>query len=71
MAHAGLYDPQDDAYEFWLDELARLHYATVTRAIRDNILGHYQNLKAPIAADESRKVQQRIRRELEELRAKE
>ncbi|MBV9498702.1 MAG: hypothetical protein JO138_04975 [Acidobacteriaceae bacterium] len=33
MTHAGQYDPQDDAYEFWVDELARLHYATVTTAM--------------------------------------
>ncbi len=30
VTHAGQYDPQDDAYEFWVDELARLHYSTVT-----------------------------------------
>jgi len=69
MTHAGQYDPQDDAYEFWVDELARLHYATVTTAMRNNILEFYENLKAPIAEDENSKVRERIVRELKALQA--
>jgi hypothetical protein len=69
VTHAGQYHPQDDAYAFWLDELSQLRYATVTGAMRDNILAFYRDLKPPVYVKQRGKDWQRVLRELEELKA--
>jgi hypothetical protein len=69
LTHAGQYEPQDDAYAFWLDQLAQAQYATLTKTMRKDILAYYGGQQAPISTKKSSKDRQRLVKELEQVRA--
>lgn len=65
---AGEYDLTDKTYAALLDGLARRHFDGVTPDLRNNILGFYANLNAPIATKKRHKEWQRTLVELQQLK---
>src|SRR4051812_39618464 len=68
MTHAGEYELTDAAYAHLLDRLAKDKFQQLTPALRQNILGFYDNESAPIATKKKRAAWEKTREELEQLK---
>lgn len=65
----GEYRLQDETYAYWLNELSQNHYAKITPAVRDSILGYYRDLTLPFATKKNSKQWQTVLLQLSELRS--
>jgi len=66
---AGAYRLCDDTQAFWLHELAKKHFATVTPEIAQELTEFYANQNAPIHTKKKAQAWERMRAELAELKA--
>jgi hypothetical protein len=66
---AGAYRLDDNVQAYWLELLAGKNFATVTPAIRSELLNYYSDLKAPIATKKNKKKWQQLVAQLQELKA--
>jgi len=66
---AGEYVLTDNTYARLLDELARRRFTRLTPELRNDILGFYSNLKAPIATKRDKKKWEKAVAELNALKA--
>lgn len=64
---AGAYRLDDNAQCYWLGLLARKNFATVTPAIRAELLNYYGDLSAPIATKRDHKKWRQLVAELQQL----
>lgn len=55
MTPAGTYRLDDNIQAYWLHKLSEKNFATVTPAIKAELLGYYGNLEAPIATRKKKK----------------
>jgi hypothetical protein len=69
VTSAGVYRLDDDVQAYWLAQLARNDFATVTPAIRGELLEYYGDLKAPIATKRDGKRWRQLVAELKHLRS--
>jgi hypothetical protein len=65
---AGQYKLTDDTYAYLLGKLADRHFDLLTLSLRDNILGFYGNLEAPIETKRHKDDWARLREHLQELK---
>jgi hypothetical protein len=65
---AGQYKLTDDTYAYLLGKLADRHFDLLTLSLRDNILGFYGNLEAPIETKRHKDEWARLREHLQELK---
>ncbi|HEX3683842.1 MAG TPA: zinc dependent phospholipase C family protein [Bryobacteraceae bacterium] len=66
---AGAYRLDDNVQAYWLGLLARKNFATVTPAIRSELLNYYSDLNAPIATKKDKKKWRQLLAELRALKA--
>ena len=66
---AGTYRLDDNIHAYWLDQLAKKNFSTVTPAIKSELLGYYGNLNAPIATKRNPKQWQGVVAELQQLKS--
>ena len=66
---AGAYRLDDNVQAYWLGLLAAKHFATVTPAIRSELLNYYSDLNAPIATKKDKNKWRQLVAELRELKA--
>ncbi len=66
---AGAYRLDDEVQAYWLGLLARKNFATVTPAIRSELMEYYNDLNAPIATKKDQKKWQQLVTELQQLKA--
>ncbi len=64
------YRLQDEAYAFWLDELAEDNFARVTPSVRDALLMYYSDLNLPFSTRKHKKDWQRLLTELGALKSR-
>ncbi len=69
ITNAGDYNLQDEAYAYWLGQLARRNFDGVTPAAASNIENYYRDLNAPIATKKHPKNWQSVLTELAGLKA--
>ncbi|HXJ85884.1 MAG TPA: zinc dependent phospholipase C family protein [Candidatus Binatia bacterium] len=67
--HAGEYALTDNAYAHLLDALARDNFQQATPELRENILGFYQDGKAPIATKKKPSAWERTQHQLQQLKS--
>ncbi len=65
---AGAYHLEDDVQAYWLSLLSKKGFNTVTPAIREELLGYYSNLSAPIDTKKHPKEWRRVLTELQTLK---
>lgn len=65
---AGTYFLDDKIQAYWLHRLAEKNFASVTPAIRTELLGYYGNLDAPIATKKDKKAWKELVAELQTLK---
>lgn len=65
---AGTYFLEDRTQAYWLGKLAAKNYASVTPAIKAELLSYYGNLDAPIATKKNKKAWAQLLAELQALR---
>ena len=66
---AGAYRLDDNVQAYWLALLAGKDFATVTPAIRSELLNYYSDLNAPIATKRDQKKWRQLLAQLQELKA--
>ncbi len=62
----GIYRLQDETYAYWMDEVAKKKFATVTPAITSELLNYYRDLNAPISTKRDSKHWNQITSSVEE-----
>jgi hypothetical protein len=68
VAGPGIYRLQDETYAYWMDEVARKKFATVTPAITSELLNYYRDLNAPISTKRDSKHWSQILAQLKSLK---
>ncbi len=63
------YKLQDDSYAYWLDQLAKDHFSSLTPAVRGTILSYYADLTLPFSTKKNDKQWEQVLLELSELRS--
>ena len=66
---AGAYRLDDNVQAYWLGLLAAKNFATVTPAIRSELLNYYSDLNAPIATKKDKSIWRQLVAELRALQA--
>ncbi|MBV9158452.1 MAG: zinc dependent phospholipase C family protein [Acidobacteriaceae bacterium] len=69
VTSAGAYRLDDDIQAYWLALLAGKNFATVTPAMRGELLEYYKDLKAPIATQRDAKKWRQLMAELKQLKS--
>lgn len=67
-AAPGTYALQDQSYAYWLNQLARARFQTVTPQISEELLTYYRNPDAPFATRKNTKEWNRLLLQLQSLR---
>lgn len=68
VTRPGVYRLQDEIYAYWLDEVAKKRFATVTPNIRKDLLDYYRDPEAPIATKGHPKDWSRVLTQVDRLR---
>jgi hypothetical protein len=66
---AGAYRLDDNVHAYWVGLLAKKNFASVTPAIRAELLNYYSDLNAPIATKKDKKKWRELVADLRALRA--
>ncbi|HZS55473.1 MAG TPA: zinc dependent phospholipase C family protein [Bryobacteraceae bacterium] len=66
---AGTYRMDDNIHAYWLHKLAKKNFATITPAIKSEMLQYYANLDAPIATKKDKKEWAQVVGELQMLKS--
>jgi Zinc dependent phospholipase C len=65
----GIYRLEDKIYAYWLDEMAKKGFASLTPEIKQNLLTYYRDLNAPIDTKKKPKDWNRVLAQLASLKA--
>ncbi len=65
----GAYFMADDTYAHLLDDLAKNHFNLITVGMQSDILAYYQDANAPIVTKKNAKAWERLKMELDQLKA--
>jgi hypothetical protein len=68
VARPGTYRLQDEIYAYWLDEVAKKRFATVTPDIKRDLLDYYRDPEAPIVTKGHPKDWSRVLAQVDRLR---
>jgi hypothetical protein len=69
MTPAGTYRLEDNIQAYWLNKLAEKNFATVTPAIKAELLSYYDNLEAPIATKKNKEAWKEVVVQLQKLKS--
>jgi hypothetical protein len=68
VAGPGIYRLQDETYAYWMDEVAKKKFATVTPSMTSELLNYYRDLNAPISTKRNSKHWDQILAQLKSLK---